>query len=518
MASADLRQELDCSICLTIYTDPVTLRCGHNFCRGCIAGALDAEEGSGVYSCPECREEFPERPALIRNITLCNIVGRFWSTLPDQEETGIICTYCIHSLVPAVKSCLMCEAHLCDNHLRLHSKSPEHVLSDPTAAQGNSKCSIHKRVLEYYCTEDDVCICESCCLIGEHSAHKLESLDEASEKRKDKLRDVLQKLSTNIAVAEKRVQSLQERRREDKEKATGVTERVTALFRDMRRQLEDLEKKEFNCIFWQEERASLSVSDLTRKLEIKKEELSRKMRHIEDLCNVSDPVTVLQEPDTGDLCDNEDRKRHYTEVHYGVDLDVDHTLWTLPRMSNIITSVKKGVYMEEATDIFLDGTTAGCNILVSGDGKSAWVKRNRLQSQIITTSGFTSGRHCWDAEIRNTSSWRVGMCYPTIESKGRQSYIGENDESWCLRGHNYRYSVMHDGIEIRLPELTLCERVRIVVDYDAGHLSFYSVYLSSTRHLHTFNTTFTDHLHAALWLLKGNITISRVKSGAEIDV
>ncbi|XP_063786176.1 E3 ubiquitin/ISG15 ligase TRIM25-like [Pseudophryne corroboree] len=517
MASADLRQELDCSICLTIYTDPVTLRCGHNFCRGCIAGALNAEEGSGAYTCPECREEFQERPALIRNITLCNIVGRFWSTLPDQQETGIICSYCIHSLVPAAKSCLMCEAHLCDNHLRLHSKSPEHVLSDPTTVLRKRKCSVHNRILEYYCTEDEVCICESCCLIGEHRGHELESLDEASEKRKVKLRHVLQKLRTKRAAAEKKIRSLQEHRRENKEKAAGVTERVNALFRDIRRELEDLEKEVLSYISRQEERASLSVSDLIRKLEIKKEELSRKMCHIEDLCNVSDPVTVIQEPDTGDVCDTEDNKRRHTEVHYGVYLDVDHILGALHIMSNMITSAKNRVYMEEDTDMVLDRTTAGFNILVSGDGKSAWVEQNRFQYQIISTRGFTSGRHCWDAEIRNTSNWRVGMCYPTIERKGRQSYIGENNESWCLHRHNYRYSVMHDGIEISLPEFTLCERVRIVVDYDAGQLSFYSVYFSSTRHLHTFNTTFTAPLHAALWLLKGNITISRVKSGAEID-
>ncbi|XP_040191704.1 probable E3 ubiquitin-protein ligase TRIML1 [Rana temporaria] len=173
MASADLRKELECSVCLNIYTDPVTLKCGHNFCRDCIGRVWDTQEGSGGYSCPECREESQNRPALHRNITLRNIVENFLSTHPDQEESGVFCTCCIHTPVPAVISCLHCEASLCDNHLRVHSKSPEHVLCDPpTTSLENRKCSVHKKILEYYCTEDSSCICVYCGFIGDHRGHQ----------------------------------------------------------------------------------------------------------------------------------------------------------------------------------------------------------------------------------------------------------------------------------------------------------------------------------------------------------
>ncbi|XP_063785188.1 E3 ubiquitin/ISG15 ligase TRIM25-like [Pseudophryne corroboree] len=369
MASADVRQELDCSICLSIYTDPVTLRCGHNFCRVCIDRVLDTQEGAAVYKCPECRAMFRRRPVLQRNITLCNIVGSFLSTRPDQEETGIFCTYCIHSPVPAAISCLLCEAFLCYNHLRVHSKSAEHVLCDSTTALGNRKCSVHKELFRYYCTEDAACICVSCSLAGKHWGHKVEMLDEASEKKKEKLRDALQKLTTKRAETEKRVQSLQERRREDQGKAAGVTETVTALFRDIRRQLEDLEKRVLSEISRQEQRVSLSVSDLIQQLEIKKDELSGKMRHIEELCNMSDPVTVLQEPDTGDLCDTEDTERHDNQVRGAGDLDVGLISGTLHTLSDIITGINTGIYVREATNPVLPVTTAGNNIHIAGDRK-----------------------------------------------------------------------------------------------------------------------------------------------------
>ncbi|XP_063807388.1 E3 ubiquitin/ISG15 ligase TRIM25-like [Pseudophryne corroboree] len=350
MASADLRKELDCSICLSIYTDPVTLRCGHNFCRVCIDRVLDTQEGSGVYSCPDCRAESQERPALIQNITLCNIVRSFLSTHPDQEETGIFCTYCIHSPVPAAKSCLHCEASLCDNHLRVHSKSAEHILSDPTTTLGNRKCSVHKKVLEYYCTEDTACICVTCSLAGKHRGHLVELLDVASEKKKKKLRHILQKLTIKREEAEKRVQSLQERRINDQEKAAGVTETVTALFRDIRRQLNDLEKRVLSEISRQVQCASLPVSDLIQQLEIQKDELSREMRHIEELCNLPDPVTVLQEPDTGDWCDAEDRERPDNQDRGVGELDVGHLSETLHTLYDILTSINEGIYVQDSTD------------------------------------------------------------------------------------------------------------------------------------------------------------------------
>ncbi|XP_075061074.1 E3 ubiquitin/ISG15 ligase TRIM25-like [Mixophyes fleayi] len=565
MASADLRQKLNCSICLKIYRDPVTLRCGHSFCRICIDRVLDTQEESGAYTCPECRKRFQKRPALQRNITLCNIVGSFLSTQPDQEETGILCTYCVDSPVPAAKSCLHCEASLCDKHLRVHNTSAEHVLSDPTISFWNRKCSVHKKILEHYCTEDAVCICVSCCLIGEHRGHQLMSLDEASEKKKEKMRNVLQKLTTKREETEKRVQNLQEQRKEDQENAAAVTGRVTALFRDIRRQLEDLEKRVLSEISRQEKSVSLSVFDLIQQLEIEKDELSRKMRHIEELCNMSDPVTVLQgsdtsdlydteelcnmsdpvtvlqEPDTGDLCDTEElcnmsdpvtvlqgsdtcdlydtenRERHDDQVHDVGDLDVGLILGKLHTLSDIITGIHTGIYVQEATDILLDVNTAADNIHISDDMKTAsWsdIKQNhpvtpeRFQYyQVLSTRRFSSGRHYWEVEIRESEYWRVGMCYPSIDRRGRHSGIGDNNKSWCLYRIHNQYSVIHDRKVIQLPDNIPCDRVRIYLDYEAEQLSFYSL-CDPIRHLHTVTATFTEPLHAALFVGKGFIKIS----------
>ncbi|XP_018423245.1 PREDICTED: E3 ubiquitin/ISG15 ligase TRIM25-like [Nanorana parkeri] len=586
MASGNLRAELECSVCLNTYTDPVTLKCGHNFCRDCIGHVLDTQEGSGGYSCPECREKFQERPALQRNITLRNIVEKFLSAQPDPEESGVLCTQCYHAPVPAVKSCLLCEASLCDNHLRVHSKSPEHVLCDLTTSLENRKCSIHRELLKYYCTEDSACICVSCSLAGEHRGHQVETLDEASEKKKKKLRNVLQKLMTEREETEKRVQSLEEHRRKVQGEAAGETERVTALLRDLRRRLEDLEKRVLSEISGKAERTSLYVTDMIRELEIKKDELSRKMCHIEELCNMMDPLTVLQESDTGDLCDTEDgddgdRERHDRLLHDGGDLDVagmSHTLHTgisdimsglnvqegpgthvyphssrkdkrpitakpsrtrlrpsptiqhshLKTGGHNIEAVRQTSGVSGITDILLDESTAGNNLLISDDRKAAsWsvFSQNRPEtpesfqgSQALSSRSFSSGRHYWEVDVGGSVLWRVGMCYPSIERRGDQSGIGDNKKSWgMVRWGGNQYSVRHDNNEMVLPGDVPSNRVRIDLDYEAGRISFYDL-CDPIRHLHTFTTTFTEPLHAGLYVWGGVMASANLKKKLECSV
>ncbi|KAE8636975.1 hypothetical protein XENTR_v10003238 [Xenopus tropicalis] len=531
MAAADLRDELSCSICLSIYTDPVSLPCGHNFCRGCIGRTWDTQEGSGGYSCPECRAEYQERPSLYRNRALGNIAERFRPTETEPGETGIPCSYC-DSPVPAAKSCLHCEASFCNKHLRGHCQSAEHVLTEPTASFMGRKCSVHHKVLEYHCCEDSVCICVYCCLAGGHRGHRVELLSEASEKKKEKLRKVLEKLSPEREETERGAQRLQERRREVAEVAAGETERVTALFRGIKEQLEALEKRLLSDISRQKEKLSLKLTELIQQLEIKKDELSRKIRHIEELCNMADPLTVLQEQweshgavfcgaegadnegrerEGTEGADNEGREREGIKVPAVGDLDVGRISETLlTGLVGILTGVNGRFPGQEATELVLDINTAGNDVSVSGDRKSASYshtdqrrpktpERFKSDAQALSTRSFPSGRHYWEVEGSESAEWMIGVAYPSIERGGGQSCIGNNNKSWCLYRWNNNYTVIHDREETELPHVPSCRRIRISLDYKAGCLSFYEL-SEPIRHLHTFTASFTEPLHAAFWV------------------
>ncbi|XP_053545727.1 E3 ubiquitin/ISG15 ligase TRIM25-like [Bombina bombina] len=458
MISADLREEVTCPICLSIYRDPVTLSCGHNYCLGCIESVLGTQEGSGLYSCPECRKRFSNRPELQRNIALCNVMMNLQNSKPEQKDNGVFCTYCIHSPVPATKSCLLCEASLCDAHLSVHSKSEEHVLTEPTTSWGNRKCSIHRELLEYYCTEDAACICVTCSQAGEHRGHQVELLNEASEKKKERLRDVLQKLTTKRQNIIKRVQSLQGHRRGVQEKAAGVTERLTALIRDIRKQLEDLEK-----------------------------------RVLDDFCGA-------------EKGDNEVTQTGDKQVTAEGELDeglISVTLYRgLDEIENDI-KVKKSLYVQVTSDILLAMETSGNTILSDTLETCPWSERYRhtldtperfTDLQVLSTTSFSSGQHYWEIETSGLSCWKIGMCYTSMEKKGYQSRAG-NNKSWFLCEFNRKYSVIHNSVETRLPYIPCCDKLGIYLDYEAGRLSFYEM-CDPIRHLHTFTTTFSEPLQA----------------------
>uniref|UniRef100_A0A803JS50 Uncharacterized protein n=2 Tax=Xenopus tropicalis TaxID=8364 RepID=A0A803JS50_XENTR len=518
MAAADLRDELSCSICLSIYTDPVSLPCGHNYCRGCIGRTWDTQVDTFHEnpSCPECRQRFKRKPELAKAWKLRSLVERFRLTETEPGETGIFCTYCLLSPVPAAKSCLLCEASLCDTHLRGHCQSAEHVLTEPTASFMGRKCSVHHKVLEYHCCEDSACICVSCCLAGEHRGHRVELLSEASEKKKEKLRKVLEKLSPEREETEREAQRLQERRRELAEVAAGETERVTALFRGIREELEALEKRLLSDISRQREELTLTLTELIQQLEIKKDELSRKIRHIEELCNMADPLTVLQEQwesHGAAFCgaegaDTEGREREGIKDPAVGDLDVGRISETLlTGLAGIVTGVEGRIPGQGATELVLDINTAGDHVSVSGDGKSAsysHTDQRRPQTperfqvpQALSTRSFPSGRHYWEVEGSESGGWRVGVAYPSIERVGGQSCIGNNNKSWCFyRWNNNNYTVTHDRKDTQLPHAPSCRRIRISLDYEAGRLSFYEL-SEPIRHLHTFTASFTEPLHAA---------------------
>ncbi|XP_060706488.1 nuclear factor 7, brain-like isoform X2 [Hemiscyllium ocellatum] len=82
-------EEVICPICLDFFTDPVILDCEHNFCRSCITQSWGDRERN---SCPECRQEIPDRN-LRGNRALANLAekARRLSLNPEEKESKHHC-------------------------------------------------------------------------------------------------------------------------------------------------------------------------------------------------------------------------------------------------------------------------------------------------------------------------------------------------------------------------------------------------------------------------------------------
>ncbi|XP_051238882.1 E3 ubiquitin-protein ligase TRIM21-like [Dicentrarchus labrax] len=63
-----------CSICLDVFTDPVTIPCGHNFCKTCITEHWNINV---PCQCPNCKKVFNTRPQLKVNTFISEMVAQF---------------------------------------------------------------------------------------------------------------------------------------------------------------------------------------------------------------------------------------------------------------------------------------------------------------------------------------------------------------------------------------------------------------------------------------------------------
>ncbi|XP_073490965.1 E3 ubiquitin/ISG15 ligase TRIM25-like [Aquarana catesbeiana] len=504
MASADLRDELKCSTCLDLYKEPISLKCGHNFCRDCLVTVLDTKEGSEDYSCPECKEQYTEHPLLEINGKLCNTMDQFRSA--HQEKKEVSCTYC-DPPVPASKTCLHCEASYCEKHLSSHSKAVHHLLIEPMASFEDRKCPTHQEILKYYCTEDNACICMSCWVAGEHRGHRVEVLDKASEK---KFSDAMEKLNLEKQGTEVKIQKLENYRTVVKGQAADFTKGIGELFIDIRKHLDDVEKRVLTEVSRQEEQISKSVSDLIRQLEIQKDNLSKKINENLDLHKSKDPLTLLKKEL---ICDNIIHDDLVSDLHINGCFDNVLILQTLHRglldfADSMMEMKKKRRFFEmKKSNILLDIKTASNYIIISKDLQSASgsnepesrpdAKERFTCQQVLSTRSFSSGRHYWEVDVSAAKEWLIGVTSHSMERKteGAESYIGYNDKSWGLTQRTGLIAT-HKNSVIRLDSNSPIKTVGIYLDYNGRRLSFYEL-CNPIRLLHTFTNTFKEPLYAA---------------------
>ncbi|XP_041652312.1 E3 ubiquitin-protein ligase TRIM39-like [Cheilinus undulatus] len=74
-----------CSICLDVFTDPVTIPCGHNFCKNCITRHWKTK---ALYQCPNCKEVFSTRPQLKVNIFIKEMAAQFRQSAQQESSSS----------------------------------------------------------------------------------------------------------------------------------------------------------------------------------------------------------------------------------------------------------------------------------------------------------------------------------------------------------------------------------------------------------------------------------------------
>lgn len=184
---SEMQMQFQCPLCQDVFSEPVSIPCGHSFCFTCITSRWG---GDHAVSCPKCRTVFKTRPELCENSFAKEMSEQIRAKRQNGTalvaERHIYCDVCTGKQTRAVKSCLVCLTSYCKSHLEPHLRVATlkiHKLIEPVATLETRICKRHQRLLELYCRNDCRCVCVLC-TESEHMGHDTIPVERESREKK----------------------------------------------------------------------------------------------------------------------------------------------------------------------------------------------------------------------------------------------------------------------------------------------------------------------------------------------
>ncbi|XP_073328147.1 E3 ubiquitin-protein ligase TRIM21-like [Pagrus major] len=489
-----------CSICLDVFTDPVTTPCGHNFCKTCITEHWDKND---KCQCPNCKEVFNTRPELKVNTFISEMAAQFRQSAQQKASSSsseqqvskpgeVPCDVCTGTKLKALKSCLVCLASYCETHLEPHltkSGLKRHQLIDPVENLEDRMCTKHDKLLELFCKTDQMCVCMLCSVL-DHKTHDVVPLKEKYEGKKAELG----KRDTEIQqMIQKRRLKIQEMKRSvelsekdaDREIAAGVQ-----VFTALKESVERSQAELIDTIKEKQRETEKQAEGFIRELEQEISELEKRSSEVkklssskEDLFDFFQSFTSLNTaPPTKDWTGVSVRPPSYEGTVVRAVNQLEETL--SKQMKKLFEAELKRV-QQFAVDVTLDPDTAQPNLILSDDGKQVYntdVKKNlpdnpeRFDASccVLAKQSFSSERFYYEVQVKGKTGWDLGVARESINRKG-QITLSPQDGYWtiCLRNKN-EYKACA-GPPVHLSLKCQPEKVGVFVDYEEGLVSFYDV-------------------------------------------
>ncbi|XP_068444963.1 E3 ubiquitin-protein ligase TRIM39-like [Clinocottus analis] len=488
-----------CSICLDVFTDPVSTPCGHNFCKKCINEHWNT---SDRCQCPMCKELFTTRPDLKVNTFMSEMVSQFRqsaqqkasSSSSEQQESKpgeVPCDVCTGTKLKALKSCLVCLASYCETHLEPHltaSRLKRHQLMDPVENLEGRMCTKHDKPLELFCKTDQTCVC-MLCICSDHQMHKCVPLGDEYERKKVELekteaeiQEMIQKRRLKIQEV-KRIVELSEEDA-DREKAEGVQ-----VFTDLKESVERKLKELINTIEEKQRTTKKQAKNSIKELEQEISELMKRSTEVEKLSLSEDHLHLLQSfqslnihlpPPTKDWTKvSVPPASHEGTVRRAVS-QLEEKI--SEKMKKLVKDRMKRV-QKFAVDVNLDPDTAHPQLILSDDGKQVRhgdVRKNLPNNPerftyymlVLGKQSFSSGRFYF--EVKGKTEWYVGVTRESINRKEDIALRPQNG-NWTLRLRNGNEYLALDDPPVVLSLQSGPQKVGVFVDYEEGLVSFYDV-------------------------------------------
>ncbi|XP_020632239.1 E3 ubiquitin-protein ligase TRIM71-like [Orbicella faveolata] len=295
----NLREEVCCSVCSDIFTDPKQLPCLHSFCLHCLKQWHRTSHGRDTIRCPKCQlvSKVPERGDL-KDLPTSFYLNGLIDVLAIKEcrSSQVRCgncekkssetSYCFHCCIFYCQECVTGHNIMRNNKdhrvLALNDFQDmdyEDVLKRPVFC---AKQRHEKEELKYFCKNCELAVCQTCVTLS-HSGHALEHIEEEAERQKIEMKSMIETQRRNLQAKMDAVTKLDE----DYAKLIQQCEEVK---RDVQGTVDDLianiEAKKQNIFAAVEDQTKKSLDSLTTQ----KSETENQIEEIKSSLDKADKV------------------------------------------------------------------------------------------------------------------------------------------------------------------------------------------------------------------------------------
>ncbi|XP_055479483.1 E3 ubiquitin-protein ligase TRIM21 [Psammomys obesus] len=419
MSMEKMWEEVTCCICLDPMVEPMSIECGHSFCKECIS-----EVGkSGGSSCPECRQQF-----LLRNLR------------PNRHIANMV-----------------------ENLKRITQNSKK--------GPQESLCRKHGETLHLFCEEDGQALCWVCAQSGKHRDHTKVPIEEAAKIYQEKIRVALEKLRKGKELAEKLEMDLATQRADWKSNVDTQKSRIHSEFlhqssllaQEEQRQLQRLETDEREHLrLLGKKEAELAeknqalqelIAELERRSRGSELELLKEVRIVLERSGSWNLDTLeVASPDLTSACHVPGRKKMLRTCWVHITLDRNTANPWL-----VISKDRRQVRLADTHQNVPENK-----------------ERFDNYPMVLGAQRFSSGKIYWEVDVTRKEAWDLGVCRDSVQRKGQFSLSPEDGfwTIWLWKKDKYEAGTSpQTTLYVQVPP---CQ-IGIFVDYEAGIVSFYNI-------------------------------------------
>ncbi|XP_076013056.1 E3 ubiquitin-protein ligase TRIM39-like [Genypterus blacodes] len=493
------RDQFLCSICLEVFTDPVSTSCGHNFCKSCITQHWDSNV---ECVCPLCKYTFYTRPEMNVNRLLSQMAAEFRQSAqseasrrseePAAKPGEVQCDFCTGTKQKAIKSCLKCEASYCETHLEPHltaARLRSHQLIHSVDNLEDRMCKKHKKPLELFCKTDQTCVCLICPVL-DHKNHEFVPLEEEYEGKKSELMKMVAELQQKIQLTLLKIQEMKQSAKLSREAAGRERADGDQVFTSLKQLVQEIQADFRKTMEEKQRNTEKQTEDLIKELQHELSGQRERAADVKKLLLSEDHLHLLQSfssissaPPTKDWTQVRVHQRSHEGSVVKAMAQLEETI--SKEVKKLQEKVELRRIQQFAVDVTLDPDTAHPLLILSDDEKQVYCGnvRKNLPDQpkrfdqcpiVLAKQSFSSGRFYFEVQVKGKTEWDLEVTRETSERKGlirqrpREGY-------WTLMLRNVDEHKASVRPPVPLSLESKPEKVGVFVDYEEGLVSFYDV-------------------------------------------